>query len=57
MASYITLENLQVYKLAKKLSCEAWEIYSLMDWRTKKIIGDQFVSSVDSSGANSAEGY
>ena len=28
-----------------------------MDWRTKKIIGDQFVSSVDSSGANIAEGY
>ncbi len=28
-----------------------------MDWREKKIPGDQFISAVDSIGANIAEGF
>jgi four helix bundle protein len=28
-----------------------------MDWQTKKIIGDQFITALDSIGANIAEGY
>lgn len=35
----------------------AWEAYESFDWRAKKIIGDQFITSADSIGANIAEGY
>lgn len=54
---YISLENLEVYKLARELSKVAWDIYDELDWRIKKIMGDQFVESTDSVGANIAEGY
>jgi len=54
---YILIKDLEVYQLARQLSKIAWEIYSGMDWRTKKIMGDQFIESVDSIGANIAEGY
>jgi four helix bundle protein len=54
---YIPLKDLQVYQLARKLSVVGWKIYSNFDWRTKKIIGDQFIESTDSVGANIAEGY
>jgi len=54
---YILLEDLDVYKLAKQLSKIGWDIYKSMDWQTKKVIGDQFITSTDSVGANIAEGY
>ena len=54
---YITLQDLEVYKLSYELSKIGWEIYSAMDWQTRKIIGDQFITSIDSVGANIAEGY
>jgi four helix bundle protein len=54
---YVKLGNLDVYKLAIELSYSAWEIYEKMDWQTRKIIGDQFITAVDSVGANIAEGY
>lgn len=54
---YIPLENLDVYKLAQNLSEIGWEIYTALDWQTKKITGDQFIESTDSVGANIAEGY
>ncbi|MFH1956334.1 MAG: four helix bundle protein, partial [Patescibacteria group bacterium] len=54
---YILLEDLEVYKLAKQLSKIGWDIYKGMDWQTKKVIGDQFITSTDSVGANIAEGY
>lgn len=57
MAEYITLGNLEVYKASLGLSEESWKIYHKMDWQIKKIIGDQFITSVDSIGANIAEGY
>ncbi len=57
MDNYKTLNELQVYSLARNFSKIAWEIYSRLDWRTKKIIGDQFIFSIDSIGANIAEGY
>jgi len=34
-----------------------WEVYEKLDWRDKKIIGDQFISAIDSVGANIAEGF
>ncbi|MBI4363676.1 MAG: four helix bundle protein [Candidatus Doudnabacteria bacterium] len=54
---YILLEDLEVYKLARELSKTGWEIYILLDWQTKKVMGDQFISAIDSVGANIAEGY
>lgn len=54
---YITLKDLEVYQLSRRLSSMAWNIYSKMSYEEKKIIGDQFIRSVDSVGANIAEGY
>lgn len=55
--SYIQLKDLDVYKVARELSSEAWGIYKRLDWQDKKIIGDQFITAIDSVGANIAEGY
>lgn len=57
MSGYIPLKNLEVYKLARKLSDIAWQIYDNLGWRDKKIMGDQFIESTDSVGSNIAEGY
>ncbi len=54
---YILLTDLEVYKISRQLSDIAWEIYRFMDWESKKIIGFQFIESVDSIGANISEGY
>lgn len=54
---YIKLENLETYKLARKLSAEVWTIYATLNYQQKKIIGDQLVRACDSVGANIAEGY
>ena len=54
---YIKLQDLEVYKLSRELSKIGWEIYDNLDWQTKKILGDQFISATDSFGANIAEGY
>lgn len=56
-SNYITLNNLQVYQLSRLLSKHAWGVYKNLDWQTKKVIGDQFIRSIDSIGANIAEGY
>lgn len=55
--NYIKLEDLEVYQLAKQLSKIGWEIYEPLHWQIKKINGDQFIESIDSVGANIAEGY
>jgi|SRR3989344_1889541 len=54
---YIPLKDLEIYKLARELSKIGWEIYEQLSWQDKKIIGDQFIESTDSTGANIAEGY
>ena len=51
------LEDLEVYRLAREVSREAWTIYQKMDYHTKKINGDQFIRAIDSVGANIAEGF
>ncbi len=53
----MNLNDLEVYKIAKEISYDAWDIYKNFDWRIKKIMGDQFISSIDSIGANIAEGF
>lgn len=54
---HISLEELDIYKIARKLSSLGWEIFNSLDWQTKIILGEQFIRSVDSIGANIAEGY
>jgi len=56
-SNYIPVKDLKVYQLARKLSAMAWDIYSKMSFEEKKVIGDQFMRSTDSIGANIAEGY
>ena len=55
--NFIELKKLEVYQLSRKLSSVAWEIFCRMDFLDKKHMGDQFLRSVDSIGANIAEGY
>ena len=54
---YIPLKDLRVYQSSRKLSAIAWKVYSQMSFEDKKILGDQYIRSTDSIGANIAEGY
>ncbi len=51
------LEDLEIYRLAREISKDIWNVYTRLDWRDKKIMGDQCVSAIDSVGANIAEGF
>lgn len=51
------LEELAIYKLAREISQEAWKVYDRFDWRDRKVIGDQWITAIDSVGANIAEGF
>ncbi len=51
------LKDLEIYKISRKVSAMVWKIYHKMDWHDKKIMGDQWLSSIDSIGANIAEGF
>lgn len=51
------LKDLEIYKFARDIAGDAWSVYSEMDWQTKKIVGDQFITAIDSIGANIAEGF
>lgn len=54
---FIPLADLEIYQLARRLSGIAWKIYSRLSYQEKKVWGDQMLGSVDSVGANIAEGY
>ena len=56
-SSYIPLKDLEVYKLSRELSSLGWEIYDRLSWNDKNVMGNQFIQSLDSVGANIAEGY
>jgi len=51
------LGNLEIYNMALKLSDEIWNIYKSLDNDLKYNIGNQVIRSIDSIGANIAEGY
>jgi len=51
------LSNLEVYKIARGISKQAWKIYDELDWQDKKTMGDQWIRAIDSIGANIAEGF
>lgn len=54
---YITLDKLEVYILSRELSVSAWKIYQSLEKDLKWGVGQQFIRSIDSIGANIAEGY
>ncbi len=54
---YIPLSGLDAYVISREYSTLAWAIYQRLPWQDRKIIGDQMMESVDSIGANIAEGY
>jgi len=49
-------EKLSVYKLAERLSDEAWAVVIGWDYFPKDTVGKQLVRAADSIGANIAEG-
>jgi four helix bundle protein len=51
------LDKLEVYRIARQLSELAWDTYSSLPKEFRFSLGQQFVESVDSIGANIAEGY
>ena len=51
------LGKLDIYKLSVELSDMAWEIFNLPPKPLQFSIGDQMIRSIDSIGANIAEGY
>lgn len=55
--NFIPLPDLEVYRLARKLSVMAWEIYQRLTYQQRKVWGDQMLQAIDSVGANIAEGY
>lgn len=51
------LKDLEIYEHSKELSDIAWKMYQTFTVGEKRIFGEQFVRSVDSIGANIAEGF
>lgn len=51
------LGKLDIYKLSLNLSKEIWEVYTSLQTDLKYNIGNQVIRSIDSIGANIAEGY
>lgn len=52
-----SLESLEVYNIARQLSRLGWYIYQNLPNYHKYHIGEQFIESTDSVGANIAEGF
>ncbi len=50
-------EDLEIYKLAEKLSDRIWEVVLKWDYTAKKTYGTQVIDSSASIGSNIAEGY
>ena len=51
------LKKLDIYDKSLKLSDDIWNIYSKLSTDLKYNIGSQIIRSIDSIGANIAEGY
>lgn len=54
---YLQLNDIDCYKKALNLSNYVWDIIVDWDWFTKRTVGVQFVTAVDSISANIAEGF
>ncbi len=55
--NYLSLQDLNSYKLSFDLSNYVWDIVINWDYFAKDTIGKQFVRSIDSISANIAEGF
>lgn len=53
----MSLEDLEVHKLAKQFSNEIWEVTITWAYFEKDTVGKQLCRSADSISANIAEGY
>jgi len=53
----LELGKLEIYRFALKLSDNVWQIYTNLANDLKYNIGNQVIRSIDSIGANIAEGY
>ena len=53
----MNLGKLDIYKLSLELSSMVWKIYVKLPNDLKYNIGNQIIRSIDSIGANIAEGY
>ncbi len=51
------LYDLEVYQIARELSTVGWKIYKDLKNEYRFSIGQQFIRSIDSIGANIAEGF
>ena len=49
--------EMDVYRLAERLSDMVWDAYDRWDFKTQKTMGIQIIRSSDSIAANIAEGY
>lgn len=54
---YLSLEDIKAYKLSNELSDLVWDLVSKWDWFSKKTLGAQYVTAVDSMPGNIAEGF
>ncbi len=52
MGNVLNLESLEIYKIARNLSELAWGIYKVLGVDDRITIGQQFLRSIDSVGAN-----
>lgn len=53
----IELDDLEVYQIAREISRLAWNVYKDLKNEYRFSKGQQFLESVDSIGANIAEGF
>jgi len=54
---YLTLNDIEAYKVAFALSNYIWKIVIKWDYFARKTVGGQFVEATDSISANIAEGF
>jgi len=52
-----SLTNLEIYQISLDLSSKAWLIFQSIDKSLQFSLGNQFLKSTDSIGANIAEGF
>jgi four helix bundle protein len=54
---YISIDDLEIYKIAMEIGEIIWEKVENWDWFGKQTVGTQVVRSADSIASNIAEGY